>query len=82
MVTKSQNKLNYEEVDNRVAAFDEWLAGQEQPVKDTVSQHIDALKKAVPNMGEKSAKIVLIEVYLLARRHIHIENKYGEKANL
>lgn len=79
MLTKSQNKLNYEEVDNRVAAFDEWLAGQEQPVKDTVSQHIDALIKAVPTMGEKSAKLLLAEVYILACRHIHIENKYGEK---
>ena len=78
MVTKSQNKLSYDEADSKIAAFDEWLAGQAQPVKDTVSQHIDALKKAVPNMGEKSAKIVLIEVYLLARRHIHIEKKYGE----
>lgn len=79
MTTQSQNKLNYEEVDNRIAAFDEWLAEQSQPVKDTVSQHIGALIKAVPTMGEKSAKIVLIEVYLLARRHIHIEKKYGER---
>lgn len=78
MVTKSQNKLSYDEADSKIAAFDEWLAGQAQPVKDTVSQHIDALTKVVPNMGEKSAKIVLIEVYILARRCIHIEKKYGE----
>jgi hypothetical protein len=77
MTTQSQNKLSYEEVDNRVAAFDEWLAGQEQPVKDTVFQHIGALIKAVPTMGEKSAKLLLAEVYLVARRHIHIEKKYG-----
>lgn len=79
MVTKSQNKLSYEEVDVRIAAFDEWLAGQEQPVKNTVSQHIGALINAVPTMGEKSAKLLLAEVYLLARRHIHIEKKYGER---
>jgi hypothetical protein len=79
MTTKSQNKLNYEEVDVRVTAFDEWLAGQEQPVKDTVCQHIGALTNAVPTMGEKSAKLLLAEVYLLARRHIHIEKKYGER---
>lgn len=77
MTTQSQNKLNYEEVDNRIAAFDEWLAEQSQPVKDTVSQHIDALTKAIPTMGEKSAKLLLAEVYLVARRHIHIEKKYG-----
>lgn len=78
MVTKSQNKLSYDEADSKIAAFDEWLAGQAQPVKDKVYDHMALLKKAVPNMGEKSAKIVLIEVYLLARRHIHIEKKYGE----
>lgn len=79
MVTKSQNKLSYEEVDNRVTAFDEWLAGQEQPVKDTVCRHVAILVKAIPTMGEKSAKLLLAEVYLVARRHIHIEKKYGER---
>ena len=79
MVTKSQNKIGYEEADSKIAAFDEWLAGQAQPVKDTVSQHIGALTKAVPTMGEKSAKLLLVEVYLVARRHIHIEKKYGER---
>lgn len=79
MVTKSQNKLSYEEVDNRTAAFDEWLETQNEPVQDTVYKHIAALTNALPNFGEKSAKLLLAEVYLVTRRHIHIENKYGEK---
>ena len=79
MTTQSQNKLNYEEVDGKIAAFDEWLEGQSQPTKDTVNQHIAILTKVIPNFGEKSAKVLLAEVYLVTRRHIHIENKYGEK---
>lgn len=77
MVTKSQNKLGYDAVDSKVAAFDEWLEMQSQPVRDTVQSHIAALVKAVPTMGDKSAKLLLSEVYLVARRHIHIESKYG-----
>lgn len=79
MVTKSQNKLSYDEADSKIAAFDEWLEMQSQPVKDKVNSHISLLTKAIPMIGEKSAKILLIEVYLLTRRRIHIENKYGEK---
>ena len=79
MVTKTQNKLNYDDADSKIAAFDEWLEGQESPVKDTVYKHIAALTKAIPNLGEKSAKILLSEVYLLARRQIQIEKKYGER---
>lgn len=79
MVTKSQNKLSYDDADSKIAAFDEWLEGQPQPVQDTVNQDIALLTKAIPNFGEKSAKTLLIEVYLVTRRHIHIENKYGEK---
>lgn len=79
MLTKPQNTLNYEEDDSKIAAFDEWLIGQSQPVQDKVYQHIVLLTKAIPTMGEKSAKLLLIEVYLVTRRHIHIENKYGEK---
>jgi len=79
MVTKTQNKLNYDDADSKIAAFDEWLKKQESPVKDTVYKHIAALTKAIPNLGEKSAKILLSEVYLLARRQIQIEKKYGER---
>lgn len=79
MVTKSQNKLNYDEADSKIAAFDEWLAEQSQPIQDAVWQHIALLVKAIPTMGEKSAKLLLAEVYILARRHIHIEKKYGER---
>lgn len=79
MTIQSQNKLSYEEADNNVLAFDEWLEAQSEPVQDTVYQHIAALTNALPNFGEKSAKLLLAEVYILARRHIHIENKYGGK---
>ena len=79
MVTQSRNKLNYDDADAKIAAFDEWLELQIQPVKDTVNQHIAILVKAIPNFGEKSAKILLSEVYLVARRHIQIEKKYGER---
>lgn len=64
MVTKSQNMLNYDEADAKIAAFDEWLELQIQPVKDTVEHHIYLLTKAIPNFGEKSAKILLSGVYL------------------
>jgi len=77
MVTKSQNLLSYDEADAKIAAFDEWLGNQSEAVKDTVNLHITALVKAIPNFGEKSAKVLLAEVYMVARRHIHIENKYG-----
>ena len=79
MVTQSRNKLNYDDADAKIAAFDEWLELQIQPVKDTVEHHIYLLTKAIPNFGEKSAKILLSEVYLVARRQIQIENKYGER---
>lgn len=79
MLTKPQNKLTYDEVDSKIAAFDEWLEAQSKPVQDTVYRHLATLTNAIPNFGEKSAKLLLIEVYLLTRRHIHIENKYGEK---
>ncbi len=79
MVTQSRSKLNYDDADAKIAAFDEWLEGQTEAVKDTVNIHIAKLVKAIPNFGEKSAKILLSEVYLVARRHIHIEKKYGER---
>ena len=79
MVTQSQNKLNYDDADAKIAAFDEWLELQIQRVKDTVEHHIYLLTKAIPNFGEKSAKILLSEVYLVARRQIQIEKKYGER---
>lgn len=82
MVTKTQNKLSYDAADAEIAAFDEWLECQSQPVKDTVNNHMALLTKAIPNMGEKSTKILLIEVYLLARRQIHIEKKYGVLQNV
>jgi hypothetical protein len=52
---------------------------QNEDVKDTVQIHIAALVKAIQNLGDKSAKILLSEVYLEARRHIHIEKKYGKR---
>jgi len=78
MVIKPKNGIGYEEVDCKVSAFDEWLEEQPEPVKQKVYAHISLLKKAVPTMGEKSAKLLLIEVYLLTRRKIQIEQKYGE----
>jgi len=80
MVTQSQNKLSYDAADAKIAAFDEWLEEQSKAVRDKVQLHISELVKDIPNMGEKSAKVLLAEVYLVARRHIHIEKKYGEKA--
>lgn len=81
MTTQSQGKLNYDDADIKTAAFDEWLAKQAQPVKNTVNQHIALLTKAIPHMGEKSAKLLLVEVYLITRQHIHIENKRIENEN-
>lgn len=80
MLTKPQNALSYDEVDCKVSAFDEWLEAQSEPVKETVACHIGLLKEAMPNFCDKSAKLLLAEVYLVARRHIHIENKYGVMA--
>lgn len=56
--------LNNEQVDSKIAAFDEWLEGQSEPVRDTVRNHITLLTKAVATMGVKSAKILLSGVYL------------------
>lgn len=67
MVTKSQNKLNYDEADAKIAAFDEWLAEQTEAVQEKVRGHIAILTKAIPNAGEKSAKILLSGVYLRVR---------------
>jgi uncharacterized iron-regulated protein len=74
-----KTQFTYKVADSKITAFDEWLAEQNEAVKDTVQIHIAALVKAIPNLGDKSAKILLSEVYLEARRHIHIEKKYGEK---
>jgi len=79
MVTQSQNKLSYDAADAKIAAFDEWLEEQGEAVRDKVRCHIEWLMEAIPNLGDKSAKILLSEVYLEARRHIHIEKKYGER---
>jgi len=80
MVTQPhKTQFTYNKADNTIAAFDEWLAEQNEAVRDTVQIHIAALVKAIPNLGDKSAKILLSEVYLEARRHIHIEKKYGER---
>jgi len=74
-----KTQFTYNKADSMISAFDEWLEGQSEAIKDTVQIHIAALVKAIPNLGDKSAKILLSEVYLEARRHIHIEKKYGEK---
>ena len=78
MATKPLEGITYSEADTKIAAFDEWLETQSEPVKAKVYLHIGALNESIPNMGEKSAKILLIEIYMLARRRIHIEKKYGE----
>lgn len=59
----------------KVEAFDEWLEEQPADVKDTVSLHLSALHGVV---GPDSAKLLLGEIYLTARRLIHIEKKYGD----
>ena len=74
-----KTQFTYNKSDSMIAAFDEWLELQSEAVRDTVHIHIAKLVKAIPNLGDKSAKILLSEVYLVARRHIHIENKYGER---
>jgi len=78
-MTTQKTQFTYNKADNTIAAFDEWLADQSEAVRDTVQIHIAALVKAIPNLGYKSAKILLSEVYLEARLHIHIEKKYGER---
>lgn len=78
-MTTPKTQFTYNKADSMIAAFDEWLEGQPKPVQDTVNGHITKLTKAIPNLGDKSAKILLSEVYLEARRHIHIEKKYGER---
>ena len=78
MVTKPKFTMTYDDVDTKVFAFDEWLEEQPKAVHETVKSHISILIKAIPTMGEKSAKLLLSEVYLLTRRKIQIEKKYGE----
>lgn len=75
-----KTQFTHNKADNTIAAFDEWLAEQSEAVRDKVQIHIAALVKEIPNLGDKSAKILLSEVHLEARRHIQIEKKYGEKA--
>lgn len=78
-MTTPKSQFTYNKADSMIAAFDEWLELQSEAVRDTVHSHIAKLTKAIPNLGDKSAKILLSEVYLEARRHIHIEKKYGER---
>ena len=78
-MTTPKTQFTYNKADSMIAAFDEWLETQSETIKSKVYAHIGLLNKAIPTMGEKSAKLLLIEVYLLARRQIHIENKYGER---
>ncbi len=61
------DKLNYQEVDSKIAAFDEWLETQSEAVQHKVRCHIAWLVEAIPNLGDKSAKVLLSGVYLRVR---------------
>ena len=78
-MTTPKTQFTYNKADSMIAAFDEWLEGQAKPVQVLVDLHIANLVRAIPNLGEKSAKILLSEVYLVARQQIQIEKKYGER---
>ncbi len=72
-----KTRLNIEQVDAEIAAFDEWLEEQSEPVRDKVRDHLAALTEAIPNLGEKSAKILLAEVYLRVRKVIRLPGPVG-----
>jgi hypothetical protein len=69
--------ISNNEVDTRNKSFDEWLETQGDEVKEKVRSHIAALTNGLPNIGEKSAKVLLSEVYLRVRKVTRLQAPEG-----
>ena len=76
-MTTPKSQFTYKKADGMIAAFDEWLEEQTQPVRDTVRNHIALLTKSIPNIGEKSTKILLAGVYLRVREVTRLPGPIG-----
>lgn len=59
-------RMKSDTVDERetVILFDAWFEVQHPYIQHVVNEHIDSLKKAIPNFGDVSAKVLLTQVYL------------------